>query len=255
MGRLKASLLLLLGLNVGALNAQLFEGHYMPFGLGYAFQTIKDNSMSPVSYSGNLGSISGGYYYQNKKWISRLDISGFGALLYPNVNREDNPNSALAVSARGHYSLSYKVYTQNDWSFFAGLLSHNSWDYRDIRRFSNSSFNFDGFFSAGIILSIQKPFELWGQSFGFQYDLGLPVGTYAWRPGYIKPFLASEINNKEFYFWGDFYTIDSKSQLLWKINKNNFLRLSYQWEYIQLNPVNKIQMANHFLTLSTLFKF
>lgn len=253
--KLKTIQLLILLVISLPLSSQIFEGHYMPFGLGYAVNTVKDDALSPVSYSGNLGSLSSGYYYQNKKWISTLDLSGFGGIMLPNVNRENNPNQLTAISGRANYSLSYKVFEKDDWHFFAGLLSHNIWDYRDVNRYSNSSFNFNGFFSAGIQLTVQKPFKLWNNNFGFQYSFGLPVGAYAWRPGYIKPFLANEFGTKEFYFWGDYYAIDSKTDLLWKINEANFIRLSYQWEYTQLNPVNKIQAANHFVSLSTIFKF
>lgn len=236
-------------------NAQVFEGHFMPFGLGYTFQTVKDQSLSPVSYSGHLGSLHSGYYYQNKNWISRFDLNGFGAFIYPNVNRENNTNSALAISSRAIYSLSYKVVNLNSWHVFAGLSSHNSWDYRDVSNFSNSSFNFNGFFSAGPIITTQKSFFLWKQAFGFQYSITLPVATYAFRPGYIKPFLAEEIASKEFYFLGDYYSLDSKVELLWKLASNNQLRLSYQWEFSELDALNKIQIASHFITISTLYRF
>ena len=237
------------------ISAQILEGHYLPFGLGYVYSTVKDQALSPVSYSGNLGSISGGYHYYNSKWISAFDISGFGAIIHPNVNRDDNPNSALAISARANYSLSRKVFEKNDWHFFAGIISQNFWDYRDVRRYSNSNFNFDAFFSLGPIITIQKPFSLWKQNFGIQYTLAVPVVTYAWRPGYIKPLLAGKISNKEFYSWGDYYNLDSRTELYWKVSHDNYIKLSYQWEYTQLNPINKLQMANHILTLSTLFKF
>lgn len=255
MGKLKT--ILLGGLFIVSINikAQIYEGHYIPFGLGYSFQTVKDQSMSPVSYSGNLGSLSTGYYYQNENWLSLFDISGFGAFLYPNVNRENNSNSAISISARASYSMSYKVYEKGGWQFFAGLLSHNVWDYRDISSFSNNSFNFNGFISGGINLVSQKNFQLWNQKFGFQYSLGVPFSTYALRPGYIKPFIADEIGSQEFYFWGDYYALDSKTDLFWRMNANNFVRLSYQWEYNELMALNKVQVASHFLTLSIIFGF
>jgi hypothetical protein len=238
-----------------SVKAQIFEGDYMPFSLGYVYNTVKDDALSPVSYSGNLGSISSGYYYQNKKWINAVDLGGFGGFMFPNVNREENPNQVTALSARLQYNLSYKVFEHNDWHFFAGLLSHNLWDFRSVSRYSNSSFNYNGFFSGGVKITIQKPFNLFGESFGFQYGLGIPVATYAWRPGYIKPFLSNDFGTEEFYYWDDYFAFDSRSDLLWKINESNFIGLTYQWEYSQLNPVNKIQAANHFLSISTIFKF
>ena len=98
MGKLKLLLLLGLFFTISKSSAQIYDGHYLPFGLGYSHQTVKDNSFSPVSYSGHLGSISTGYYSQTKNWLSLLDISGFGAFLYPNVNRENNSNDGKDIS-------------------------------------------------------------------------------------------------------------------------------------------------------------
>ena len=224
MGKLKLLLLLGLFFTISKSSAQIYDGHYLPFGLGYSHQTVKDNSFSPVSYSGHLGSISTGY-------------------------------SAISISARLIYRMSYKVYEKRNWHFFAGLVNHNIWDYRDISSFSNNSFNFNGFFSAGINLSTQKNFELWNQNFGFQYTLAIPFVTYALRPGYIKPFLAEEIGSQDFYFWSDYFALDSKTELFWKINSNNLIRLTYQWEYSQLDELNKVQVAGHHLSLSTIFGF
>lgn len=255
MGKIRFKLLaviLFIGITT---NAQIYDGSYIPFGLGYAYQTVKDNSVSSVSYSGNLASLSTGYYSQSEHWLSILDISGFGAFLYPNVNRENNTNSAISISGRLSYSMSYQVSKWKEWRFFAGLLSHNVWDYRDVSRFSNNSFNFNGFISGGISLASQKTFDLWNRKFGFQYTLGLPFSTYALRPGYIKPFIGDDIGSTEFYFWGDYFALDSKTELFWKINDHNLIRLSYQWEYNQLNALNKVQVASHFITLSTIFGF
>ena len=254
MGKRIVTGLLYFILTMGA-QAQLLEGHYMPFGLGYAFQTVKDAALSPVSYSGNLGAINSGYYHQDEKWLSQFDLTGFSGFQTPDVNPENNANQATLISARAHYSLSYKVYEAGNWVFLAGILSHNSWDYRDVRFYANSSANYTGMFAAGLQLTAQKPFQLFGDKFGLQYGLGLPVGCYYLRPGYIKPFFAEEIASKEFAFWGDYFALDSRTDLYWKLTSSNWLRLSYQWEYTQLDVLNKVQTATHLLTVSTIFKF
>ncbi|MEQ9263037.1 MAG: hypothetical protein RLP14_07750 [Owenweeksia sp.] len=237
------------------IKAQLFDGHYMPFGLGYAYQTVKDAALSPVSYSGNLGSIQSGYFDQNEKWLSQFDLLGFSGFQYPDVNPEGNDNQTTVFAGRAHYHLSYKVFEKSNWFFFAGLLSHNVWDYRQVRLYNNSEANFNGMFSAGVQLTAQRPFSLFGEQFGLQYGLGLPVGCYYMRPGYIKPFFADEIASKGFAFWGDYFALDSRTDINWKLNDHNWLRLTYQWEYTRLDVLNKVQTGTHFLSASTLFKF
>lgn len=227
----------------------------MPFGLGYGFETVKDASLSPVSYSGNLGRISIGYYYQNEKWISMFDISGLAGQQYPDVNPESGYRNTLTILGRGTYHLSRRILNKNNWSVFAGIISHNTWDYREHSRYSNSTTNYTGLFSLGPVITLQKPFELFNKNFTLSYQLGLPVGTYYLRPGYVKPFLNESIYNKGFAFWGDYYTIDSRADLIWTLKDGNQLRLSYNWDYSQLDLLNKVQLATHQLTISTVFKF
>tara|TARA_B100001245_G_scaffold236676_1_gene229702 strand:+ start:5130 stop:5897 length:768 start_codon:yes stop_codon:yes gene_type:complete len=249
-------IMVLLGLLfTGASQAQFLEGDYMPFGLGYAFQTVKDAALSPVSYSGNLGLIQSGYYFQDEKWLSQLDISGFGGFQYPDVNPENNPNRTTLFAGRAHYSLSYKLGEVQQWALLAGILSHNVWDYREVRLYSNSEANFNGMFAAGVQLTAQKQFNWFGDTFGVQYGLGLPIGCYYMRPGYVKPFFADEIAARDLAFWGDYFALDSRTDLYWQVSQSNWLKLTYQWEYTQLDISNKIQTATHLLSVSTIFKF
>lgn len=228
----------------------------MPFGFGYGYETVKDVSLSPVSYSGSLGRINIGYYFQNEKWISMLDIAGLAGYQYPDVDSENNYRQTLSILGRATYHLSRKVHsTKNDWEFFVGLMSYNLWDYREHNSYGNSSTNYTGLFSFGAAFTAQKTFEFLKKNWAFSYQLGLPVGTYFMRPGYIKPFLNQEIANKDFAFWGDYYTIDSRADLIWLLPNGNQLRLSYNWDYSQLDQLNKVQIATHQLTISTVFKF
>lgn len=231
------------------------SGHYMPFGLGYGFETVKDAALSPVSYSGNLGRISIGYYYQNEKWISMLDIAGLAGEQYPGINSDIGYRSTFTILGRGTYHLSRRVYHNNGWNIFAGILSHNTWDYREHSRYSNSTTNYAGLFSLGPVITLQKPFTLYKNNFTFCYQLGLPFATYYLRPGYVKPFLNQSIYNKGFAFWGDYYTIDSRTDLIWSFKNGNQIRLSYNWDYSQLDLLNKLQLGTHQISISTVFKF
>ena len=93
------------------------------------------------------------------------------------------------------------------------------------------------------------------KNFVIQYDLGLPFGTYYLRPGYVKPFLAEKLSSKGSAFWGDYYLLDSRTDLIWLLPNGNQLRLSYNWEYTQLDVLNKLQTGLHQISLSTIFRF
>lgn len=237
------------------LHAQSLEGHYMPYGIGYGYETVKDEALSPVSYSGSLGAMTTGYYYQNEKWLSALDLTIMGGFQSPDVNRENNPSQTISVLSRGTYELAHRIFVKNNWTFFAGIYSHNIWDYRNHNRYTNSADNYTGLFSFGPVVNLQKPFNFWNKSWAFQYNLGLPFGTYFMRPGYVRPYSNYEIGNKGFAFWGKFYTIDSRADLIWIFKNGNILRLSYHWDYEQLNDINLVQLGAHRISLTTIFKF
>lgn len=232
------------------------KGHYFPFSMGYGFETVKDEALSPVSYSGSLGAVGLGYHYQNDKWISMLDINGLAGYQYPDLNRDEGYRNTLTGLVRAHYQLSRKVWQlPSSIDLFAGLVSHNSWDYRDHSRYGNSSANYIGLFSLGPIITAQKPFTLFSRNFTLAYRFGFPVATYYLRPTYIKPFLNQEIGSKGFAFWGDFYSLNSRTDLIYQLGNGNELRLSYVWDYYQLDLLNKVQLANHILSISTVFRF
>lgn len=235
--------------------AQSLEGHYMPFGLNYGYQTVKDNALSPISYSGSLGGLSLGYYFQNKNWISLLDINGGGGFQTPDVNPEGNTSEVTTGIARTTYQLMRRVITYKDWRFYAGVVSHNTFDFRQHNRYGNSSDNYQAYFAFGTSIAVQKPFTLFQKNFALHYSFGFPFGGYYLRPGYVKPYLNDGIGSKDFAFWGDFYLLNSKTELIWMLSNGNQLRLFYNWEFAQLDVLNKTQTDLQQIGFSTIFKF
>ncbi len=248
-------LLILLFLSFTIAHAQLPKGHYMPFGIVYSFETVKDDALSPVSYSGHFGGLSIGYYFQNEKWISLLDINGSGGIQHPDVNREGSRSSTITTATRGSYQLLRKLSTYRNWTFYSGLLSHNIFDFRQHNRYGNSSDNYEALFGFGPSFAVQRPFELFNKNFAIQYTLGIPFGAYYIRPSYIKPYFGDKAGSKGFAFWGDFYTLNSKTELIWMLGNGNQLRLFYNWEFSQLDVLNKTQTEIQQIGFSTIFKF
>lgn len=242
-------------LSIFAAKAQSLNGHYLPFGVMYAYETVKDEALSPISYSGSLGALSLGYYFQNDNWISALDLNGGGGFQAPDVNRENNPSSTTTGFARGSYQLMRRITTFKDYRFYVGLLSHNMFDFRQHNRYSNSSDNFEALFGFGTSVAVQKPFTLFKKNFALSYTFGFPFGAYYMRPGYIKPYLNLEAGSTGFAFWGDYYILNSKTELTWIFNNGNQLRLFYNWEFTQLDVLNKAQTDLQQIGLSTVFKF
>lgn len=230
-------------------------GDYLKFGLGYGFQTVKDQSLSPVSYSGSLGQLNLGYYSQSEKWLSEFEVIGLGGFQHPDIDQGENPSSTTSGMARLRYALSRQLSTIGEWRFYGGLSSLNSLDYRNHNKYSNSESNYTSLFALGITAGVQNEFEWLQKRWGAQFFVDLPVATYYLRPGYVKPFLNGDIGSKGVAWWGDFMIINMRSNLIYYLNNGNQLRLNYYWEYWALQPLNKVQTATHQISLCAVFKF
>ncbi len=252
-----ARLIFLMLLAMGFLSApaQSFKGHFLQFGLGGGHQIVKDEALSPVSYSGYLGQIHLGYTYQNQRWISDLHIAGLGGFQNADVGSEQDLRQTSTGLGRASYHLSRNIIRTKNFKMFAGILSYNSWDYRNHERYGNSQDNFAGLFSAGAQFTFQRLFKTKNSYIVLQYGLGVPVATYYMRPGFIKPYLNQKIANKDFAFWGDFYTIDSDAELIFLLQNGNQIRVGYQWDFSQLDVLNKTQAGLHQISVSTVFQF
>lgn len=248
------SLLFLLSLGLSAYS-QPAKGHYLPLSFSYVHHTVKDDALSPVSYSGSLGGMGLGYYYQGTKWLIQLDLAGAGGVQKPDVNRDNNFSQTTSALTRANLQVLRQVVSVSNWVIYGGLTSINTFDYRYHNRYGNSRESYESFFSAGIALGTQKSFELFSKKFTFQYTLGLPIGTYYLRPSYVKPNFNGEVGSKDFAFWGDFYLISSKPELIWELENGNQIRLFYHWEFSQLDDLNKVQTNMQQIGISTVLKF
>lgn len=235
--------------------AQRSGDFLLSFGFQYGYERVLDEALSPISYSGSLGGLQLGFDFKNSQWLSQLEISGLGGFQYPAIKNEAVNRQTITGLVRAHYSLSRQVTEWKKWKIFVGLLSHNLYDYRNHNRYGNSQDNYLGLFSVGPVFSAQRPFTLWQKNFAFHYQLGLPVGTYYLRPSYIKPYTNGKIGNKGFAWWDSFYLLHSHSKLVWTLKSGNEIRLNYQWDFAQLNELNRVQIGGHQLALSTALKF
>lgn len=231
------------------------EGHFMRFGLGYSYQSVLDQSMSPVSYSGHFGHIKIGYHDQNERWLSEVDINAALGLQKPDVNQEESNSQTLSSLVRLRYSLLRKWGDWGDWRVLAGLSSLNRLDFRSHNQYVNSQVNYTSIFALGPAAGLQREFALFHENWGVQVFMDLPLAAYYLRPGYIKPFFNDQLGSKGFVGWGNYFQLNTRSDLIYYLGNGNQLRLSYDWEYTSLKPLNKVQTGTHQISVCAVFKF
>lgn len=237
-----------------------FDGNFIPFSLGGSYQVFIDEFNSPLIYSGLIGLSQTGFVNQNGYLQHNLYINGGAGFQRPELNRDENLSRYTTYLARIHYSIRYKLWQKQMQSFFAGIVSHNTWDYRLHNRFGNSAETFTGLFSYGLSASYQREFDfkIWGKKpkhIGFQFDLNLPIASYVLRPAYVNQTVADEIGFTKNLLVGDFFHINTQAHLVYFLKNGNQLRLSYNWDYASIAAPNYTLQAEHQLFISTYFNF
>lgn len=217
-----------------------------------------DQFNSPLVYKGYNGLIQTGYYYQDQKWQNIVYLNGGGGFASPrtdDANRSQYTNYLAVI----HYSLRYRVWKTERQQAFAGLVNHNTWDYRLHNRFRNSSETFTGLFSFGLSGNYQRAFSL--NIFSKSYELGLdftanlPLASYLLRPGYITQTIADEPAVQELRWFDDIVHVNTQTELVWFRENGNQIRLTYRWDYAQISEPNLTQQATHQVFISSYFRF
>lgn len=250
--------LLLCTCHISAQALQKFEGDYLPFGLGGSYTVFLDNFNSPLVYEGWNGLLQSGYYYQDEKWQNILYLNGGLGFAAPRLD-EASPSQYTNYLADITYQLRYRVWNTAHQQAFAGLVNHNTWAYRQHNRFRNSAETFTGLFSFGLSGNYQRQFNL--RLFKKTFDLGLdftanlPLASYVIRPGYVTQTIADAPAVKELRWIDDLVHVNMQTELVWFRKNGNQLRLSYRWDYAQVEAPITTQQASHQLFISSYFRF
>ena len=231
------------------------QGHFLRFGPGYSYQTVLDQSLSPVSYSGHFGHLKLGYHDQNEHWLSELDMNAAVGIQKPDINRDESSSQTLSSLVRIRYSLLRKWGEWGNWRILAGVISLNLLDFRSHNQYVNSEANYTSLFGLGLSGGVQREFELFNRTWGVQAFMDLPLLAYYLRPGFIKPFLNDQLGSSGTVTWGEYFQLNTRTDLIYFLSNGNQLRLSYDWEYTGLEPLNKVQTGTHQISLCAVFKF
>lgn len=234
--------------------AESWQGHYIPFGLGGSLGFQLDQYHSPLHYRSLTGQIESGYLFQNQHWQSTFYLQGGGGIASANIT--DHPGRSLLLNAQFHYSLRYSVWQGENQAVFLGLGNQVCWNYDRNQRFNNGSESYGGWFGIGPSSSYQVAFHLpfWKKHrFGWQSSLELPLTSFVLRPQFSGARRADNIGRAAFDFWGDFFQLHLRHEWSWFLKNGNRLSLSYRWDYAQTTVELPRYQGQHFLMLSSYF--
>ena len=253
--QLFGALLLLISFKPSAQN--LFEGEYILFGLGGQIENFKDDFVSPLIYQGYSGAAGIGWHSQHGAWQNNFDGHIAVGLQSPR-SLMDVDNQTTTVSGSINYSLRYRVIKEDKHALFLGLSSANLIGFRRHSLYRNSALSFSNFFSYGLSASwqFQPKLSLWGNKvpLAWQSELNFPLASYLIMPGYTRQSFNDESGFKSHRFIGDFWHLELRHNLVYPLKNGNQIRLSYHWNYAELNSLNYLSQAQHYLMIHLMFK-
>ncbi len=235
----------------------LFEGEFILFGLGGQIESFKDDFVSPLIYQGLSGAAGIGWHSQHGPWQNNFD--GHIALGWQSPRSLiEVANQTTSLTGSLNYSLRYRLVNKNKQALFLGLSSANLIGYRRHNLYRNSALSFSNFISYGFSAAWQfRPqLKLWNTKIplAWQSELNLPVASYLIMPGYTRQSFKDESGFKAHRFIGDFWHLELRHNLVYPLANGNQVRLSYHWNYAQLNSLNYLSQAQHYLMIHLMFK-
>lgn len=237
--------------------------------IGLSYRTTRDEALSPLRFDGPGISFASSRWKYNEGWLWQSAFGAGGSLL------SNEPASSVLSEAAFRYSLtplkSVELGQDNRWGFWlgpeAGMLLH----LRMHSRNTNNIAAYDWAAHMGVSGMLTFKFKLWNRPFalGNQLQLpllfvyarppfawGIPPGIYEEQEGAWKEAFAFGALNHIFsvgnqlYF--DFYLGKRKNS---RLVRYRAYRLSYSWNYFQVNTINTVQTGGHRLSLSRALSF
>lgn len=241
----------------------VYEGTFLNSGIGYHTELFYDAFYADFAYQTQniIGKL--GFTDQQGNWQNILNsTAGYGL---GRARFEDRDFTLQNVPINVMYCLRYRLLgrVNHEHQLWAGLSNINTFNVRQNTAFSNSRVNVAGLFSYGLSANYQwqtasknilKP-EGEKVHWGLDFSLNLPVGSYVIRPGFTRQIENDDFGLTQHLFWSDFFHLNLKTGLVLGLANKNQVRLSYQWDYTQINKLNLYQQGQHQIIISTHFKF
>ncbi len=229
--------------------------------------TLKDQFLSPLKYSGMYLSMDRTAYRQlpGKLRKTRLITHSTG------LSNGLNDNSLLQTGFEYNYAWFFPVGRVNagKTSFYAGAMATGLFNLKIHLGNVNNVLSYDVAVSLGPVGMAQRRFRLFRRTFMLTEELSLPVVSVMARPPYAwpLPYFSEEggrfTDALQVGSWNRFMRIQNQVSLDFYLKQKkrrklvglNAYRLTYQWNYQQMNRPNKLQTGMHSLFLGRIIKF
>lgn len=249
---------------------------FLDLGVGISRHKIRDESTSPLRYSGRLWNLSGSYIQENNNRFWRL----YGGFSSGNIRKTVSGSTFLATSYNGFGGMSVlfglKNQSEKKIKMFVGGDAMWTGDFRINFNFQNASYNYN--LTTGIGPSFLTQYHFgWNakkSKLGFikwkrkerhlklSYQVSLPLFYHFIRPDYsvIKDFTngetgASGFDNPQISFIGDVIKFNMRTELFYYFENGNGIKLGYMWDFAKVkDDFFVVDASQHIYTIALLVR-
>ena len=225
--------------------------------VGLNRNTLLDNAVSPMLYSGNGTAFGSGLLIERGVSSDRVSLT----YQHARISRElDNDSRADLYRAQAEWIRTYRLNQANQKiGLFAGgqvlsgmtALNHEQW--------TNNGFSYCFNLSLGPAFTIDIPYLGSKKNLRMKWDLSLPLMAYVVRPGISSLLPEGAIHRGDLGVWGyvlggrltslhEYLNLRSRLCMEIMITPRIGMQLDYRWVYQQYNVNNDYQSANHLLS-------
>ena len=235
------------------------EIFHLRLGAGAAWQSVRDDAMSPLLYDGTQGTFQVGGEWRGYRSLHRID-----ALFWLGEGSAESgrttENYTFAVNG-GYLHRISKDEAPWQWRVGGALTTWGS--FRDHQSLINSNYFYDVFFSLGLNASVERGFRLFGRDWLADWQVIVPVLTYGVRPNY-SGLEATPPDDDGFNGWEDaevgslnaLQNVKSRIELMYPLSNGNRLGLMYYWDFFNAGfGPHDVTQSLQSLTFNLHFKF
>jgi hypothetical protein len=273
------SLILLLALQINALPAfaqyedeegdgirsQFGYERGMALGFGGVYQTVQDQAISPLIYSGlgyspllNFTKNKAGRYAEVRMQAS---FSKLRNTEYPDLSERVKSIRAV-IDYRQMFR--FTAIRNERYQTFAGGMLSGQFSYRNAPQLAGSASAYDYATTLGLAGRITKKSAIKDRDGLLAIDIAIPVLAVVARPGYLNRTTALEetklkfgdyLSTTEAGFFSKFLRLNTRVSYTYPLTNGNALGFGYSWDYHQVNHKTEAKLAEHTLFMFLMFNY
>ena len=240
---------------------------YRIVNLGIGGQVLRDPLLSALRYYGPFISANVNTLKFRPKFLTNSILSFHLNILHNKATGA----KIYETGASYFFSMSKKInpISNDKWLFYAGVSGEAVFNFRLALANVNNVFAYDAMVSLGTTTTVQRNFTLFKRNFSISNQINIPFINIVSRPGYSWSYPSfTEEGGKlkddiEIGSMGKYFKIQNKFMLDFelgtrhkhkKIGKTAW-RLTYQYEYYNINQLNRVQSGTDMIMIGRIHKF